>query len=87
MYSTLLFIVIKCLLFILFIFYPYNQYCQQEQAIDQGSCSEMVFNTLNSTQHTNSYLVQVENDLYCSAVEAVDQGLCSEIVCATHNSI
>ena len=45
----------------------------------------MVFNAHNSTQHINSYLVQVEDDPYCTAVEAIDQGLCSVMVCATHN--
>ena len=44
----------------------------------------MVFNTHNSTQHINSYPVQVY-DLYCSAVEAVGQGLYSEMVCVTHD--
>ena len=45
----------------------------------------MVFNTHSSTQHINSYPVQVDDDLYCSAVEAVDQGLCSEMVYVTHD--
>ena len=45
----------------------------------------MVFNTHNSTQHINSYPVQVKDDLYCSAVEATDQGLCSEMVYATYD--
>ena len=45
----------------------------------------MVFNAHNSTQHINSYPVQVEDDPYCSAVEAINQGLCSEMVFATNN--
>ena len=41
----------------------------------------MVFNTHDSTQHINSYPVQVDDDLYCSAVEAIDKGLHTELVC------
>ena len=40
----------------------------------------MVFNTQSSAQHTNSYPVQVEDDLYCSAEQAIDQGLHTELV-------
>ena len=45
----------------------------------------MAFNTHTSTQHINSYPVQVDDDLYCSAVQAIDQGLYSQMVCATHD--
>ena len=64
----------------LFILYQHNQYCQQEQAIDQGLCSELVCTTHNYTQHINSYPVQVEDNLYCSAKQAIDQGLHTELV-------
>ena len=67
--------------YILFIFYQYNQYCEQEQAVDQGLYSEMVYITHDYTSHINSYPVQVDDDLYCNAVQAIDQGLHTELVC------
>ena len=57
-----------------------SPYCDAVEAVDQGLHSEMVFNTQNSAQHTNSNPVQVEDDLYCSAEQAVDQGLHTELV-------
>ena len=40
----------------------------------------MVYATHDYTFYTNSYPVQVDDDIYCNAVQAIDQGLHTELV-------
>ena len=67
--------------YILFIFYQYNQYCEQEQAINQGLHTELVYSTYKYIPHIN---IVDNDDLYCCAIECIDQGLHTELV---HNTV
>ena len=73
-----LFSITVAIIFLLILIILY-QYCQPQQAVDQGLHSKLVCSTYKYIPRIN--IIVDDDDLYCCAVECIDQGLHTELVC------